>query len=403
LTFTLDPELRQYATDSQWEKLVALEQHGSQRAAAAALKLNKNGISAAHKAVLLRAAQHGYAPDYDMRDPAPDGFLVARHSQYYDKDGKPAGRWVIKTQDAERAREIALEVIEGFTSSLPRAEPVAEPVGDLNADLLACYPVGDLHLGMLAWGKETGADYDLKIGENLLVKATDYLVKSAPPCGQSLVVFLGDFMHYDSMIPETPTGHNKLDSDSRPAKMIRTAVRCMRYLIAAALERHGKVHVIVESGNHDPFSTLFLMECLRNVYENEPRVSIDDSPSHYHYFRFGKNLIGVHHGHGTKMQNLPLTMAADRPADWGSTEHRVFWTGHIHHLKQQTTINAQGFTGCTVEAFEVLGPEDAWAHQKSYRSRRSQKSIILHREHGEFDRHTVNPGMMVDLQTELTQ
>jgi hypothetical protein len=297
-------------------------------------------------------------------------------------------------------REIALEVIEGFTSGLPRAEPIPfdqQLYPHISTELMACYPVGDLHLGMLSWSKETGANYDLKIGENLLIKATDYLVTSAPSCQQALVVFLGDFMHYDSMIPETPTGHNKLDSDSRPAKMIRTAVRCMRYLIAAALARHEKVHVIVESGNHDPFSTLFLIECLRNVYENEPRVTLDDSPAHYHYFQFGKNLVGVHHGHGTKMQNLPLIMAADRPEAWGETIHRTWWTGHIHHAKTQAAVSAQDFTGCSVESFEVLGSEDAWAHQKGYRSKRSMKSIILHKEFGEVDRHTVTPGMFLEL------
>lgn len=392
--FILDPGLEPFATPRQWELLKAAEEHGSERAAAEALGLNKNSVNQAKKAVLDKAASKGYAPSYDYTKVVPDGFRLRGVSSYYGKDGELRGQWVKSERDRERQQEIFDAIIAGLSGQLEKAEPIAGPdPALLNDDLLACYPVGDLHLGMLSWGQETGADFDLKIGKRLMNQATDYLVGSAPPSQQALVVFLGDFLHYDSMIPVTPTAKNQLDSDSRPAKMIRAGVGCMRYAVEAAARKHGVVHVIAQPGNHDPFSTLFLIECLRNIYENDPRITVDDSPSHYHYFRFGKNLIGVTHGDTIKMQQLPLIMAADRPEDWGQTEHRTWWTGHIHHAKTQAAVSSHDFTGCTAESFAVLGPEDAWAHKKGYRAKRRQQSIILHREYGEFARHTVNPEM----------
>jgi hypothetical protein len=134
------------------------------------------------------------------------------------------------------------------------------------------------------------------------------------------------------------------------------------------------------------------MECLNNVYENEPRITIDTSPMHYHYFHFGQCLVGVHHGHGTKMQNLPLIMAADQPELWGETKYRYWWTGHIHSSK---TLASEDFAGCSVESFRVLPPVDAWARQKGYRSPRDMKSIILHNEYGEVARNTVTPEMIL--------
>lgn len=397
MPFVLDPELRKYATDSQWRKLEALAEHGSQRAAAKVLGGGDSAGANIHRAkaaVLAKAAQHGYSPDHDMVHPLPDGYRLRGTSTLYDsKTGEPKIQWVKSEIDKERQHEMFLEMVKGLTEDLPRVEPSDPEPLVRSSDLMACYPVGDHHLGMLSWDKETGANYDLKIGEDLLVKATDYLVTSAPACDQALVVFLGDFMHYDSFETVTPTSRNQLDADSRYPKMVRTAVRAMRYLIETAAARHAKVHVIVEIGNHDLSSSIFLMECLNNIYENEPRITIDTSPSHYHYFRFGQNLIGVHHGHGTKMQNLPLIMAEDRKEWWGVTAHRMWMTGHIHHSKTQAAVSAQDFTGCTVESFQVLGPEDAWAHQKGYRAKRSMKSIVLHKDHGEVARNTVNPSM----------
>jgi hypothetical protein len=163
----------------------------------------------------------------------------------------------------------------------------------------------------------------------------------------------------------------------------------MRYTIQSALTRHGRVHVIVEIGNHDLAASIFLMECLANVYEGEPRVSVDTSPSLFHYYEFGRNLIGVHHGHAVKkITDLPLIMASDRAEAWGRTKHRHWWTGHIH---QQQVHDVQG---CKVESFRVLPPTDAWAHGHGYRGARSMTGIVHHVEHGEVARYSVNPAML---------
>lgn len=382
-----DPKLREYATDRQWEVLSVLWEEGSVIGAARKLGVTRAVVQKMRAAVLKKAAQHGYAPAYNFNDPVPDGFKLKRHSQYYDGDGQPRGRWVIATADQQRQREIAMEIVAELAADLPRLEPTPPPQTVLDNDLLVAYPVGDLHLGMLSWAKETGADWDLVIGEQTIVNAADYLVGNAPPAAHGLCVFLGDFMHYDSMEPTTPTSRNMLDSDGRFPKMVRVAIRCMRYLIERAARKHAHVHVIIEVGNHDLASSIFLMECMRNVYENEPRITIDTAPKHFHYHRFGKNLIGVHHGHGVKMPALPLLMANDCPDDWGQTLHRCWWTGHVHHDQ------AKDYVGCTVESFAVLGPEDAFASNKGYRSKRSMKAIVLHKEYGEVSRFTVSPDM----------
>ena len=393
MTTKLDPELRKYATEKQWLAMEALAEHGSERKAAKVLGLHKSGIWAARTAVIRKAAKHGYAPDYDLLHAVPDGFRLRGASTMYDcASGEPKVQWVKSEIDKERQEQLFRAAVEAMASELPRLAPQPGPEHG-STDLMACYPVGDHHLGMLSWAEETGADYDLKIGEDLLMRAMDYLVEKAPPCEHATVVVLGDFLHYDSFEAITPTSRNILDSDTRFPKMVRAAIRCTRYMITSALRRHVHIHVIVEIGNHDLSSSIFLMECLKNIYENEPRISIDTSPAHYHYFSFGKVLVGTHHGHGTKMENLPLIMATDQPDLWGSARFRYWWTGHLHRSETKVVNNAKDFSGCTVERFRVLCPADAWAAQKGYRAIRDMKTIILHKEYGEVERHTVNPDM----------
>lgn len=392
MAFKLDPALRPYATDRQWEILEAWEREGSQEKAADAIGINRKAPSKTWHAVRRKAAKKGYAPESNMVHPVPDGFKLARHSQYYDKEGNPANKWVIATPDRERQEELFEAMVKGISDEIPREHAVPSD-GVFMEDLMTVYPVGDHHLGMLSWARETDYDWDLQIGEEVLQKATDYLVECAPSSTTALIPFLGDFMHYDNFDTVTPTSKNQLDSDTRFSKLVEASIRSMRYLIGAALVKHQHVYVIVEFGNHDKASSIWLRNMMRVAFENEPRVTVDPSPKHFHYHRFGRNLIGTHHGDGVKMQNLPLLMATDRPEDWGQTDFRYWLTGHIHHSKTQAAISAQDFSGCMVESFRVLAPQDAWAHENGYRAWQDMKSIIIHKQYGEVSRNTVNMRM----------
>ena len=127
---------------------------------------------------------------------------------------------------------------------------------------------------------------------------------------------------------------------------------------------------------------------LAALYENEPRVTVDKTPSRFHYYEWGKVLLGVHHGDRVKMDRLPAVMAHDQSEAWGRTAHRIWLTGHVHHDSRKE------FPGCLVESFGVLAPLDAYASAGGYRSQRSMKALVFHREHGEQERHTVRPSML---------
>lgn len=315
----------------------------------------------------------------------PNG-VVTKTSTLYDADGNMKAQWVMEKPEDQDRLILWTEIAKDLAKDI---EPLPELVTPDRVDenLLVTYPIGDLHLGMLSWDKETGADWDLKIGERVFDKAIKYLIENAPSSDDALVAFLGDFMHYDSFEAVTPTAGNLLDSDSRYPKMVRVAIRSARNAIETAAAKHRNIRIIFEIGNHDISSSIFMTEALRVLYENNPRIVIDTSPAHFHYVEHGKVLIGTHHGHGVKLERLPGIMAADRAEAWGRTKFRYWLTGHIHQQKHFD------FPGVSVESFRVLAPQDAWASNKGYRSPRDMKAIVYHSEYGEVSRLTVNPDM----------
>lgn len=337
-----------------------------------------------------QAAERGFLlPDTNAE--VPDGYKIKGTSSLYktDEDGRVTKtiEWVKTQVDADRQEELAKIAVENLVKDVPPREPI-ETSGEHSDQLMTCYPVGDHHFGMLAWEQDAGGDYDLEIGEKLLCGAMDYLVDASPACENAAIVLLGDFLHYDSMKAETPTHGHHLDADSRPAKMIDVAMRSIEHLIRAALRKHSKVRLIISIGNHDLYSTLWLQRAFAMAYRNEPRLKVNKSPSNFHFLRHGKCLVGVHHGHRVKMQSLPLLMATDAKEDWGQTDYRYWWTGHVHHDQ------VKDYEGVRCESFRILPPADEHAHSSGYRSGRDMKAIVLHSEFGEVARYLVNPAML---------
>lgn len=355
----------------------------SGREAAKHLGINPRRLWA-RKAALARK---GYSPDHDMTHTVPDGYKVKGVSTYYDKEGKPAGQWVKSTIDQDRQRELLEASIEAALKDLPRYIP--KEAGKSHVDsLMAVYPIGDAHIGEYIWGAECGEDWDLSIAERVHCGAMAALVDSAPATEHALIINLGDAAHYDSMIAVTPRSGHHLDADSRYAKMVDVLILTMRQMLESALTKHKFVHVVHVIGNHDETGAVWLSRLFAHLYANDPRVTVETSPSVFSYYRWGKNLIGMHHGHTCKADKLAGVMAADRAKDWGESTHRYWYTGHIHHESKKE------FPGVVVESFNTLAPADSYAHSNGYRSRQNMKCIVLHKQYGEVARHTVNPSML---------
>lgn len=312
------------------------------------------------------------------------GQILGGVSTLLDDQGKVRAQW-IKTRldkngvDVEKAM---FEAVTHLADKWPeRAVPTLAP-DYCDDDLLVAYPYGDPHIGMLAWEKETGDNFDLSIAESHMFAAVDHLVNLAPRSKRAIVLTVGDTLHSDGLFNTTTRG-TRVDVDGRTAKMLTVAIRTFRRIIDRALEKHEVVHVIIARGNHDELLSLVLSIALQQYYEREPRVHIDPSPQMHHWYRFGLNLIGVTHGDKAKAMDLMGVMANDRAQDWGETKHRRIYAGHIHHDVVKEV------PGVIIEHLRTLASKDAWHAGMGYRSGRDMKMDVFHKVHGHINRHIV--------------
>lgn len=379
----IDPKLIEYATPRQAEFIQAVNEHGSQRKAADALKVAKSTIAVSIERVKANAARMGYAPGHDMTRTVPGGFLVKGVSTYYDKDGKPSAQWVKSALDPEAMREIMREAVRGFIEEVSPVKAPAAPL-DFQSDIIPWIQIGDAHLGMLAHENEVGENFDLKIAEQELCTAIGMLIDELPSCERIVINDLGDATHFENFEGETAASRHRLDCDTRFPKMIKVYSRVMRFIVDKALSKARHVDVIVNQGNHSRTNDIWMAELLRVAYGHTGRVHVLNNDSVFIAYRMGNTLVMTHHSDKCRPAMLANVMTSDYRKDFGETEFHYIDIGHVHHgmvMKEHPSI--------FIESFNHLAALDKWAHDSGYRNRKSITVILRSKQYGEQGRRVL--------------
>jgi hypothetical protein len=348
----------------------AVATHGSKAAAARALNIP------------VTTLKDRLAAELEGRN-----YIITGRSTLYNQEGEKVAEWVKESLDQKRAEEARQAALEALQEKLPRVAPTKPPKA-VNDDLCNLYTFTDYHLGMLAWHREGGEDWDLQIAENTLLAALSAMIAQSPKAHTAIINIQGDFLHTDGKIPITPAHGHVLDADTRYPKIRKAAIRLIRHLIRMALETHSDVHVIIAEGNHDEEGSGWLADSFTVFYECEPRVVVNDSALPFYVFEWGKTMLGVHHGHKVKNEQLPLLFAAQFPETWGRTKRREIHCGHRHHRDEKE------YNGVTVVQHPTLAARDAYAARGGWIADRAAQSITYHREFGQVGRVTVSPEML---------
>ncbi len=289
------------------------------------------------------------------------------------KDGEIGYSLMLKPE-AEPPEAVAERIREALEGMEPAA--AVSPPESVMADLCAVYPLMDAHVGMLAWGRETGSqDYDLDHAAQDMRHAFAKVLALTPAAEQAVLLIGGDFFHADDNRAETPANRHKLDVDGRFWKVLDVGIGIIAETIHKLLQKHARVMVRVLRGNHDPHSSMTLNFALAERYRNETRVHIEKDPRDLFMLQWGKCAIFAHHGDKGKPQQMALYLSDVCPF-WSETRHRHYLTGHVHH------DHAKDLGPLRYESLRAFCPPDAYAASMGYGGRRALQSITFHKADG---------------------
>jgi len=306
----------------------------------------------------------------------------------------PSGMWIKTKPDADgisrsiyirppSAQDDVLERIKAAFEDMEPAQPVAPPEA-VFSDLCTVYPIADAHLGLRAWSKETGSDYDTDIAAERLRSWVAQCVASSPASETAIILDVGDFTHANDDTYQTPRSKHVLDVDTRMFRTLDVGIATLGGAVESALTKHKTVHVCILPGNHDATIYLAVMFALAERYRNEPRVVVHKQPGEFFLHEFGRVMIAAHHGDKAKPDRLVHFVADEFAEAWGRTKHRFLFTGHLHHAK------VQDIGGMKHEQLRAVTERDAYAVSHAYSARAQLQAITFHRERGEIQRVSVN-------------
>ena len=261
--------------------------------------------------------------------------------------------------DEQQIFENVNKFIEGYS---PDYEKIKRKKGN---HLLVINPA-DIHIGKYASALETGEEYDCETAVMRVLEGVQGLIKKAEGFDIDKVLFCigNDILHTDNVMSSTTKGTFQ-DTDGKWWEHYEIAL--MLYVKCVEMLREiAPVDVLHSMSNHDYQSGFHLAHTLKSWFRKAEDVRFDVSVSARKYYQYGKNLIGLEHGDGAKMDKLPLLMANEKPKEWSETTHRYWYLHHLHHKIKHKYLDTKDYIGVTIEYMRSPSSSDSWHSAKGF-------------------------------------
>ena len=274
-------------------------------------------------------------------------------------------RFSIVTKEKQRIRDEELlgKIKDLISEHAPYYAPIER---NPQANNLLVINPADIHIGKYAVKKETGEDYNSKIATERVLEGINGLITKSKGFEIDKILFCigNDILHIDNVYQTTTKGTIQ-DTDGKWWEHFEIAldlyIKCVETLRLIA-----PVDVLHSMSNHDYQSGFHLAHALQCWFRTDKDITFDISVAHRKYYHYGKNLIGLEHGDGAKMDSLPLLMAQEKPDEWSKSKYRYWYLHHVHHKVKHKWLDAKDFIGVSVEYMRSPSGTDSWHSRKGY-------------------------------------
>ena len=307
------------------------------------------------------------------------GIDVNSVSHYWYKSKK----FSIFAKPNEYTRDEFFKSIEDLISNYSPSYPHIDYPKREDGHLLIINPA-DVHIGKYADALETGEDYNIEIAKERVREGVKGILRNAEgyPIEKILFCIGNDILHTDNTMGST-TRLTPQDTDGKWFRHFTEALE-LYVEIVEMLIQIAPVDCVHSMSNHDYMSGFHLAHALKSWYRNTDSVYVDADPKHRKYYSWKNSLIGLTHGDGAKLNNLPLHMAQEEPKMWAETKYRYWYLHHLHHKQRYKFMSSFDNIGVTVEFLRSPSGSDSWHYQKGYTGSIKAVEGFIHNKYGQI-------------------
>jgi len=307
------------------------------------------------------------------------GIDVNSVSHYWYKSKK----FSIFAKPNEFTRNEFLKSIEDLISNYSPSYPSIDYPKREDGHLLIINPA-DVHIGKFADSLETGEDYNIEIAKERVREGVKGILRNAEgyPIEKILFCIGNDILHTDNTMGST-TRLTPQDTDGKWFRHFTEALE-LYVEIVEMLIQIAPVDCVHSMSNHYYMSGFHLAHALKSWYRNTDSVYVDADPKHRKYYSWKNSLIGLTHGDGAKLNNLPLHMAQEEPIMWANTKYRYWYLHHLHHKQRYKFMSSFDNIGVTVEFLRSPSGTDSWHFSKGYTGSIKAVEGFIHNKYGQI-------------------
>lgn len=230
----------------------------------------------------------------------------------------------------------------------------------LDPDKLLFIPQIEAHLGKISNEIETGVKYDHKIVEERVLKVFEEAIslQEREKCDTCLLVVGGDFFNSESN--SQTTGGTPQHNDVRYKDMFNIGLNLYLKGLLSLKEHFNHIDVKICAGNHSRAMEYFLYIALSCYFAKDDKIAFCENYKDTQSYVFGK--CGLFFNHGDPNQKrLIASIPAEFYEDYGKTQFRYLFLGHLHKLE---VINSEN--GITVHRVPAICENDNWHYQNRF-------------------------------------
>lgn len=188
----------------------------------------------------------------------------------------------------------------------------------------------ELHLGKMAWGGETGQDYDKNIAQDRFYTIYNEILEqqSIEKCDTCLLCIGNDFFNSDTVNATTTKGTPQTN-DLRWQKLFNIGLRLYTEMILGLSEQFNHIDIRLQSGNHDKMASFYLYIALSCYFKDYDNITFSNDYKDVQSYIWGK--CGIFFSHGdANLKRLIKSIPAEFYEEWGKTIFRELHLGHLH-------------------------------------------------------------------------
>jgi hypothetical protein len=291
-------------------------------------------------------------------------------SQYWNKE--KSDKWLVsalvtKRPEAEQIQSTFLDLLQNYELAQPAAPEFYYLNSGVSEEVCAVISLQDLHFG------KTGNE-DLEIHVENAIK---YLIGKAHVnyTLQKVVLVIGaDTLNMDTFNGTTTKG-TPVENSSTATNAYLQAFDSISNALSHIYNYTEELEVVFVPGNHDRLSSFHLLHALKQMFQNWERMKFSIDYAERKVLMYGKNMICFEHG-DVSAKNNPLVFAVEFPQEWGSSVHRMLYTGHYHGRKTKEYITENEENGFVSRIIPALTSSDYYHYHNKWVG--NKRAAILH-------------------------